>query len=149
MDRHRKLPESRCAGISQCSAQESNLARTLSGPPQNLRVPWQTYTFTCTFSEWHKITCFIYSYLDTNEKHLKSADLNRLWGFKSPLRAPAICRTWHSQRFPAAASRAYCVDAPSGLAAVVCAAEPWCSCAAFSRSSSFFCFSAAASASVT
>jgi hypothetical protein len=84
MDRHRKLPESRCAGISQCSVQESNLAGTLSGPPQNLRAPWQTYTFTCTFSQWHKITFCIYSYLDINAKHLKSAVLNRPWGFKSP-----------------------------------------------------------------
>ena len=29
------------------------------GHSENLKAPWQTYTFTCTLSQFLKITCFI------------------------------------------------------------------------------------------
>ena len=54
------------------------------GQRENLKASWQTYTFTCTLSQFLKITCFICFILRANSTHLKSADLYRPWGFKSP-----------------------------------------------------------------
>jgi hypothetical protein len=54
------------------------------GHPPKSAGARQTYTFTRTFSQLREITCFICCYLRTNAKHLKSADLYRSWGLKSP-----------------------------------------------------------------
>jgi hypothetical protein len=72
-----------------CTAEATERSRKASpgrfqGQREILKVPWQTYTFTYTFSQLREITCFICSYLKTNAKHLKSVGLKWLWEFKSP-----------------------------------------------------------------
>jgi hypothetical protein len=47
----------------------------LQGHRENPTLPGQTYTFTCTLSQFLKITCFVCYYLKTNATHLKFADL--------------------------------------------------------------------------
>ncbi len=55
-----------------------------AGHRENPTLPRQTYTFTCTVSQTYKLTGFNCSRLRTHAEHLKSADPNGSWGFKSP-----------------------------------------------------------------
>jgi hypothetical protein len=63
-----------------CTAEAPERSRKASpgrfqGHRENPTLPGQTYTFTCTLSQFLKITCFVCYYLKTNATHLKFADL--------------------------------------------------------------------------
>jgi len=71
------LTVGRVAGKQEiCTAEVIERSGTASpgrfrGHRENLQVPWQTCTFTCTLSQLSEITCFVCRYLRRNVKHLK------------------------------------------------------------------------------